>query len=179
MERLEQVYDITIAWRSFELRPPGSPPLPAAYRARIEQARPQFIARAREEYGLDVKPGPFGINSRPALIGEKYAESQGRGRAFHDAVIQAYWQDAQDISDVQLLADLAVAAGLDRERFLAALQTEAVEAEMLADVALAHEYGLTGVPALVFNDKYLVVGAQPYPILEQVVKQCAQENDYP
>jgi hypothetical protein len=38
--------------------------------------------RAREQYGLDINAGPFGIDSRSALIAEKYAESQEKGEAF-------------------------------------------------------------------------------------------------
>ncbi len=31
---------------------------------------------------------------------------------------------------------------------------------------------MTGVPALVFAAKYVVMSAQPYPVLDQVVRQC-------
>jgi predicted DsbA family dithiol-disulfide isomerase len=48
-------------------------------------------AIARQHYGIEMKQGPFGIDSRPALIGDKYAEAQGKGDAYHDAVFRAYW----------------------------------------------------------------------------------------
>ena len=44
------------------------------YRARIEAARPQLYAMAREQYGLELNVGTFGINSQPALVGAKFAE---------------------------------------------------------------------------------------------------------
>ena len=147
------------------------------FRAYVQQAQPQFIARARRDYGLDVHPGPFGINSRPALIGEQYAQSQGQGEAYHAAVMNAYWLRGQNIEDLDLLADLAQSVGLDRAAFLAALQSPDYEAGVERDVAQARAYGLTGVPALVFNDKYLVVGAQPYAILQRVVQRCEVEAD--
>src|SRR5438309_1003388 len=84
-------------WRSFELRPTGSPPMSPQRRAQIEASRPMFQKRAREQYGLEINAGPFGINSRPALILEKYAESQGKGDLFHKAVMRAYWQQARSI----------------------------------------------------------------------------------
>ena len=31
-----------------------------------------FDKRAREQYGLGINSGPFGLNSRPALIADKY-----------------------------------------------------------------------------------------------------------
>jgi predicted DsbA family dithiol-disulfide isomerase len=35
---------------------------------------------------------------------------------------------------------------------------------------------MTGVPALVFDEKYLVVGAQPLDVLKQVVDQVQAEK---
>jgi predicted DsbA family dithiol-disulfide isomerase len=78
-------------------------------------------AMARERYGLEINPGPFGINSRPALVGAHFAEAQGVGEAYHDAVFRAYWQDAKNIEDLDVLAGLATAVGLNRDEFLAAL----------------------------------------------------------
>ena len=110
-----------VRWRSFELRPAGAPPMPPEYRARIEASRPQLYAIARERYQRTMNPGPFGIDSRMALVGEKVAESMGRGNDFHEAVMRAYWSDAFDISDRAVLVDCAVAAGLDGALFAAAL----------------------------------------------------------
>ncbi len=172
MEKLKQSHQVTVQWRSFELRPPGSPPLPPEYRARIEAARPRLVAMAREQYGLEINVGPFGINSRPALIGAKFAEANGRGDAYHQAVFRAYWQESQDIGQREILAQVAAAAGLDQAAFLAALDNDAYLQAVLADVEQAYAYGLSGVPALVYNNKYLVSGAQPYAVLAQVAEQA-------
>ena len=168
-------HDVTVRWRSFELRPAGSPPMPAAYRAKIEAGRPQFNQMARDKYGLEMNGGPFGIDSRPALIGAKYAEAQGEGEAYHRAVFAAYWQQARDIGDLTVLAEIAEAAGLAREPFLAALHEPQFEAAVTADVNLARQYQLNGVPAMIFANKYLVSGAQPYEVLVQVVEQILAE----
>ncbi len=149
--------------------------MPPEYRARIEASRPQLYAIARERYQREMNPGPFGIDSRPALIGEQYAETLGRGQAFHDGVMAAYWAHARDISDRNVLADVAEAAGMDRSAFLAALDDPAYDRLVQADVDTARQYGLNGVPAMIFNDKYLVSGAQPADVLRQVVARIAQE----
>lgn len=177
MERLKQKYALDIQWHAFELRPPGSPPMTSEFKAYIEKARPHLIDRARREYGLNLNIGPFDIDTRPALIGEQVAQRQGLGNAYHDAVAQAYWAKGCNISDRDLLADLAASVGLDRAAFLVALDDPAYQQAMLNDVRTAHTYGLTGVPALVFDDKYLVVGAQPISILEQVVRRCQEERE--
>lgn len=131
--------------------------------------------RAREQYGLDLNVGPFGIDSRPALIAEKYAEAQGRGATFHKAVMQAYWQQARSIDDKAVLKEIVEQVGLSSENFDDVLANPAYDAAVSADVDLAREYGLTGVPALVFADRYLVVGAQPYEVLKQVAEKILKE----
>lgn len=146
------------------------------YRARIEAARPQLVALARERYGLELNIGPFGIDSRPALVGAKFAEAHNVGEAYHAAVFRAYWQQGQNVAETAVLAQVAAQIGLAKEAFLAALDGVEWQQAVDADIAQARQYGLTAVPALVFGNHYLVSGAQPYEILVQVTEQCAAEQ---
>jgi predicted DsbA family dithiol-disulfide isomerase len=130
---------------------------------------------AREQYGLEINAGPFGIDSRPALIGEQYAITQGRGDAYHNAVADAYWLQAQSIDNYKVLAEIAESVGLERVAFLSALDAPEYDQAVEAGIAWARANEISGVPALVFDEKYLVVGAQPYPVLEQVLRQCETE----
>jgi predicted DsbA family dithiol-disulfide isomerase len=150
--------------------------MPPEYRRRIEASRPMFNNRAREQYGLEINSGPFGINSRPALVAEKYAESQGIGETFHKAVMDAYWQQARSIEDTNVLEEIAEHVGLNTENFEAVLKNPTYDAEVSGDIELAREYRLDGVPALVFEEKYLVVGAQPYDTLKQVIEKIQEEE---
>ncbi len=136
-----------------------------------------FNKRAREQYGLEINAGPFGINSRPALVAEKYAESQGEGEAFQKAVMDAYWQQARSIEDTNVLKEIAEQVGLETENFEAVLTDPTYDAEVSADIDLAREYRLDAVPALVFANKYLVVGAQPYDTLKQVIEKIQDEEE--
>lgn len=176
MEKLQQNYDVDIHWRAFELRPVGSPPISPQKLAQIDQTRPRFEQMAREQYGLEVHSGPFGIDSRLALVADKYAEAQGKGEVFHKAVMNAYWQEARGIDDLNVLKEIAGNVGLNVEQFETALKDPQFDAEVVADVELAHEYGLNGVPALIFADKYLVSGAQPYDTLKRVVDKVQEEE---
>jgi predicted DsbA family dithiol-disulfide isomerase len=145
--------------------------------AQIEASRPMLEKRAREQYGLEIHAGPFGIDSRPALIGDKVAEAQGKGPAYHKAAMSAYWQQAQAIDDKEVLKKIATSVGLDSGEFMAGLDNPVFNEQVSEDIELANMYGLSGVPALVFNDKYLVVGAQPYAALKQVVEQIQKEEE--
>ena len=131
---------------------------------------------AREQYDLEINVGPFGISSRPALIGAKYAEAQGMGEAYNVAVLRAYWQEARDISDTAVLSHIATEVGLDPTAYLAALDDPQWTEAVLNDVEQAVNYGLSGVPALILADKYLISGAQPYPELAQAVEEIGRRE---
>ncbi len=145
--------------------------MPPEYRARIEATQPRFNQMAREMYSLEINRGPMGIPSRSALIGAKYAETTDRGDAYHAAIYRAYWLDAKSIDDRQVLSEVARSIGLEKNIFLAALDDPKYETRVDRDIEQAHLYGLNGVPALVFNNKYLVSGAQPYDVLRGVVEK--------
>lgn len=176
LEKLEESHAPVIQRRAYELRPQGAPPMSEEYRARIEEAQPRLQAIAREQYGLELNSGPFGINTRPALIAAKLAEWAGRGREFHAAVFRAYWLDGKDISDPAVLGDVAEGVGLEREPFVTALDDAAADAAVQEDIDLARELGLNSVPAMVYDEKYLVSGAQPYAVLAQLTEQVAGMN---
>ncbi len=175
LEQLATTHPVDIQWHSYELRPKGSPPMSAEYRARIEANRPRLMQMAREQYDLELNQGPFGIDSRPALIGAKFAEESGVGAEYHRAVMRAYWLDARDISDIAVLKEIAAAVGLDRDRFGAALEMPRYDELVQADIDLAREYGLNSVPSLVFDNRYLIAGAQPYPVLVQATEHVQAE----
>lgn len=177
MEKLTHSHGVEVVWHSYELRPKGSPPLPPEYLARIKAGQPRLLQIARDNYGLEINPGPHGISSRDALIGAKYAEAQGHGPAYHAATLRAYWQRANDIGERAILGMIAQSIGLDETAFRLALDDPQYDQQVSDDVEQAYQYGLNGVPALIFNHKYLVSGAQPYEVLVRVVEKLQTEVD--
>ena len=177
LDQLKPAYDFEIRWRAYELRPAGSPPMPEAYRQRIIAGRPQLAQMMKERYGVDVVFGPADTNSRPALVGDKYAAAQGDavGQAYHRAVLKAYWEQGRDIAQPDVLQDIAESVGLDGRAFLAALVDPVYEAEVDSDVEQAYRYNMSGVPALVFGGRYLVMGAQPNEVFAQVIERVEAE----
>ncbi|NJM42500.1 MAG: hypothetical protein HC853_18060 [Anaerolineae bacterium] len=62
----------------------------------------------------------------------------------------------------QVLEEVLQQVGLEPHQLETALSDLRYEAEVDEDIAQACEFGLEGVPALVFNNNYLITGAQPY-----------------
>lgn len=156
------------------LRPPGSPPLPEEYLARIEASRPMLYQHARENYGLELNPGPFKQNSRPALILEKYAQEQGKGAEYHQLVENAFWQEAQSIDDLDTLRKIMDTLGFDSSKLETILEDKQYIEAVDRDYYTAVQSGINGVPAVVFDEKYLVSGAQPYEVFTQVIERIQE-----
>lgn len=177
LEALQTTDPATIRWHAYELRPEGSPPVPPAYRARIEASRPGLDQMFREQFGVEIKHGPFGKVSRSAHVAHAWARAQDEaaGEKFHQLAFRAAWIDGADVSSLDILRDCATAAGLDAEAMLALLADPAERApfedEVSADIEQAYAMNLSGVPALLIEHRYLVPGAVPADTLRRIVAQ--------
>lgn len=180
LDRLAKTEDIEVVWRSFELRPQNMPPLPPAqeeaYKARIAAAWPRTQQMAQQNFGVEMKTHRWGVSSRLALEGAKFAEEKGLGEAYHQAMFQAHFVEDRDFGDLETLADLAEEVGLDRVEFITAIESGAYAKAVDTDVAQAHAYGISGVPAAIIQDKYLVSGAQPLEALQDIVRQVRERE---
>lgn len=178
---LRETHDVQIEWRAFELHPLEAPPIPpeveAAHRERIAAGWPRVQQIARERFGVEMQRME-GVRhpTRLAHVGAKFAIQGGQGAAFHLAIFRAHWQERRDISSPDTLAEIAVALGLDEAKFRAALADERLLAAVFEDERWAAENGLTGVPAFIFGQRYLVVGAQTVEVLRQVADRCLAEG---
>lgn len=175
LDQLAEIEDIEIIWRSFELRPLDGTSMPPdqeqAYRERIAAAWPRTRRVAEENFGVDMEYHRWGVQSRLALEGAKYAEEKGHGDAYHTKMFEAHFVEDRDFGDPNVLADLAEEIGLDRADFVAAIENRTYAPAVDADVRQARMYGIQGVPAVLIKDKYMVSGAQPLPALQDIVKQ--------
>jgi predicted DsbA family dithiol-disulfide isomerase len=84
---------------------------------------------------------------------------------------RAYFNDGKNVADLETLADIAAAAGMDRDETLARLQSDEGKAETAAGIDYALRLGVTGVPFFVFDDTYALSGAQPPATLLSAMQQ--------
>ena len=125
---------------------------------------------------MDAEGLPYGrrahtYNSRLAQELGKWADTQPGGEAIHDALYRAYFVDARNIGDPEILVEIAQAAGLSGDEARAVLNERRFKDMVDADWAKSHAYGVTGVPTFVAA-RYGVVGAQPYEVLEQLLDKA-------
>jgi predicted DsbA family dithiol-disulfide isomerase len=114
-------------------------------------------------------------NSRLTQELGKWADTQPGGEAIHDALFRAYFVEARDISNVDVLLEIAGAVGLDVAAAREVIEKRTFKAAVDEDWALSRKYRITGVPTFVAGG-YGVVGAQPYEALEELVREAEKST---
>jgi predicted DsbA family dithiol-disulfide isomerase len=151
-----------------EIPPQGRPRdevLPPAYRARAEDG----VNRLAGQVGLQLRLHDRLINSRPALQAAEFAREQGRFDAMHHELFKAYWDEGKDVSDIAVLREVALRAGVDVAGMEAAVVANRFGDYLDARRSEAEDLMIDGIPAHVIADRYLVMGAQPYELFERVM----------
>ena len=97
-------------------------------------------------------------------------------RALKAALFTAHFTEGRTMTDADVLADAAAAAGLDRGEAAAVLAEGRYAAEVRAAEALWVSRGINGVPAVVVEGKWLISGGQPAGVFEEALRGMAGEG---
>jgi predicted DsbA family dithiol-disulfide isomerase len=108
-------------------------------------------------------------NSRLAQELEKWAEGKGKGEQIADALFRAYFVDVKNIGKIEVLAKIAEENGLPADEAIDILQSRTYKQAVDEDWRRCAAYGVNAVPTFLAG-KYLMVGAQPYEQLEELVE---------
>ena len=87
------------------------------------------------------------------------------------ALFTAYFQDRRDVSDTEVLCDIAEAQGMDRAVALAWINDAALTETVRAEMEHWTDQNITGVPAIIFDQKYMVPGAQSAETFADVINK--------
>ncbi len=102
------------------------------------------------------QPVIFGPHWAPQARAYFTAEVLGVVDEIHRDFFDAMHREKRRMADEAELARFFAAHGVDEKTFKNAFHSFAVEVKMRQAEAIAPEYGITGVPALVVNGKYLI-----------------------
>ncbi len=91
------------------------------------------------------------------------------------ALLSAYHERGEEVGRHAALLAAVAAAGLEAERAAAILAGDEFAAEVRASQAFYRQAGITAVPSVIVNDKYLIQGGQPAEAFEQALRQIAAQ----
>ena len=189
--QLEQALGLTgmgarVRWHPFELNP-GMPPggqnltehIAEKYGSTAEQSAKnrQHLRTLGESLGIrfEFTEDSRIVNTFLAHQLLDFALSQGRQHPLKLALFEAHFTEGKDVSDIETLIKVAASVGLDPKAARDALETQALADTVREKEAFWTSRGISGVPSMVFNGKYLVTGAQGAENYTQILRQAASE----
>ncbi|MFA7336132.1 MAG: DsbA family oxidoreductase [Candidatus Obscuribacterales bacterium] len=170
LETLGDKVAFEVAWRPFELNP-SMPPEGmcrkeyrtckfGSWERSLEMDR-DITAKAAADgltFNLDkLTRTPNTFNCHRLLW---FAEKAGNQEAIAGLLFQRYFTEGADIGDINVLADLAAEAGLDKAEVKDFLQSDQGIAEVKEEAQKGIRLGISGVPAFVLEGDVIASGAQ-------------------
>ncbi len=117
-----------------------------------------------------IKRRPDTLDSHRLI---RWAEAAGVQDEVVERLFIAYFENGEDIGDVRVLADIADLCGMDGVEVAQMLESDADAALVEREDQIAHEMGVTGVPAMIFGSKLAVSGAREPEMLAVVIDRVA------
>ena len=171
LAQFEGKEDVEIEWKSFLLNPDVKTDPSVSifqYLAEIkgfpeEQARQMMsqITTSGSAIGLDYHFDQVVLaNTMKAHQLLHEARIQGFQHEMEERLFEAHFVEGKNIDDVNILVDLASEVGLNTTALDITILSGQHTKELEADIDLAQQFGIRGVPFFVFDRKYAVSGAQ-------------------
>jgi len=179
-----------IHFQPFELNPDMAPEgenitehIGRKYGATPEQSarnREMIRDRAAEAWsGFEMQMGPdsriWNTFDAHRLLHWAGTVGPAEQRALKEALFRAHFTDNRPLPDAEVLTGATEAAGLDRAEAARVLEGDLYAAEVREAEALWRARGITGVPAVVVEGKWLISGGQPAAVFEEALRKIAGE----
>ena len=140
---------------------PDAPPTPTELRA--------------DNLGIKFTRGrTWASNSYISLQAAEFARENGDEWRFHRRMFKAYFEDLENIGDLDTVVRIGADAGLDEAELRKALVEGTFRESVDAGIDWSRGIGVTAIPTFVFNEKYGMVGAHELPAFRQVMEQIGQ-----
>jgi predicted DsbA family dithiol-disulfide isomerase len=170
--------DAEFHWHPFELNPDMPPEgEDAAQHIQRKYGRSPEEGKAVREHIKTTAESlgfPFGEGGARRLVNTFAAhklltKAGDKQTALKLALFAAYFQQGRDVSDEAILLDIAEGVGLDRAACANWLADETLSQQVRGEEAYWRDENINGVPAIIFDGKYMVPGAQSAEVFAQVI----------
>ena len=186
MARIGEELQVELHFQPFELNPlmpaegeDAVEHLTRKYGISAEQAAQNGEAiRARGaalgfEFRMDRRHRIYNTFDAHRLLHWAGLQGPQRQLALKLALLRAYFTEGEDVSSANILAKLAVEAGLDDARARQILATDEFADAVRQQESFYASQGITAVPSVIFNDRHLIQGGQPVELFEQALRQLS------
>ena len=169
-----------VEWRPFYLyfdTPPEGKEWPEYVKQKRAMGSEDRLRALADSYGMEFKSAERAYNTRLAHEATEYAREHGLANEFHKIVFRMIYAEGKDISQWDVLRDAAQEAGLDGEAMQRDVESGRYTESVNQQVQQAYQIGISGVPTYVIDDRYALVGAQPYEVFKDALQQIMTQKD--
>jgi predicted DsbA family dithiol-disulfide isomerase len=106
-----------------------------------------------------------------------WSQQYGLQHPLKMALFDAHFTDGKDVSQSDVLIEIASSVGLDATDSAAVLSSGSQAEETRARQKFWTDRGISGVPSMVFDGRYLLTGAQGAPTYAQMLQKVLAEKD--
>ncbi|RFU48443.1 DsbA family oxidoreductase [Paraburkholderia sp. DHOC27] len=184
LERLGDKVDAQIVVHPFELNPEMGPAgeslvdyIGKKYgRSPAQVAEAQAMIRERgASVGFTFGPRNKIYNTFDAHRLMHWAGLNGKQLQLKEALLRAYHSEGNDPSNHEVLVEAARSVGLDAAEASEVLKSGAYAQEVRNEEQEYLALGISSVPSIIFNQRYLVTGGQPVEAFEEMIEQVLAE----
>jgi len=100
-----------------------------------------------------------------------WAGIEGKQLQLKEALFKANFTDQQKTNDHEVLAKAAETAGLDGKRAREILASGEFTKEVRSEEMVWRNRGISAVPSVIFNQRWMIQGGQPPQVFEQAIRQ--------
>jgi predicted DsbA family dithiol-disulfide isomerase len=174
VEKLKAEYQVEVEWRPFYLywdTPPEGRELPEHVKRARAGGSEERLSQMAASNGMKFISTRRIYNTRIAHEATEYAREHGRSSEFHAVVFRMVYADGLDISQWDELGAAAEEAGLNPDEMQREVEAGKYTANVEEQVQQAYRMGVSGVPTYVINNRYAIVGAQPYEVFKRALER--------
>jgi len=171
---------VEVEWRPFYLyfdTPPEGRELPEYIKQKRANGSEDRLHSIAASYNMEFKSTERIYNTRLAHEATEYAREHGKWVEFHKVIFRMVYAEGKDPSQWDVLRQAAQEVGLDGEAMHKDVESEKYKVNVEEQVRWAYQIGVTGVPTYVINDRYAIVGAQPYEVFKNALEQIKNRKD--
>lgn len=142
--------------------------------------RPMFarVEAAAREAGipLDLSRQRRAYDTTAAHTLLRHAPAKGTQSELADALFVAYFLEGRNISDIEVLVEVASRHGFTAEEVRQLVQDGAELALTRLDAQNASRRGVSGVPLFILNERFTLSGAQPPEIFREAIEKALEAD---
>ena len=177
-ETLKAEHNVEVEWRPFYLyldTPPEGKELPDhVKRARVNGSE-ERLRQIADSYRMEFVSTKRIYNTRRAHEATEYARERGKGNEFHKVIFRKIYAEGEDPSQWDVLRSATEEVDLKADEMQREVENEKYTANVADQVRWAYQIGVTGVPTYMINNRYAIVGAQPYEVFKSALEQILRQ----